>query len=107
MATVRVEFINVTQNDPPISNGPDNVISRRVGSAVELTASATATVAASRPVVPPTANGVRLTALDGDAFATWGVDPTATVANGFLLLTGRPEVLDAKVGDLYSFITRT
>ena len=46
----------------------------------------------------------RLTALDANIIASWGVDPTAAVGEGLLVLTGQVEVMKVADGDLLSFI---
>lgn len=103
MSTMRVEFITLGTGELYDKAGP-NIINGQVGTPQSVSVTITATVPASRPVVPAGTEYVRLTALDANIIASWGADPTAAVGEGLLVLTGQVEVMKVTDGDLLSFI---
>lgn len=107
MVAVRVEFIKVKKSNNELSTAVDNVISGRSDPSQDVTVTSTVTVAASRPSVPSTCDAVRLTAVGGNIYAEWGVDPTATATSGIRLVADQPEVIAMKRNDKMSFLLAT
>ena len=101
MASVRIEFVRVVQNNPPISNGPDNVI-QDVLLAQDITTTGTAQASSACPVG---ANAVRVTAIGGAAY----VNPrtVATAIDSLRHADGQTEVYAAQQGKTVSVMTAT
>ena len=101
MASVRIEFVRVVQNNPPISNGPDNVI-QDVLLAQDITTTGTAQASSACPVG---ANAVRITAIGGAAY----INPrtTATATDSIRIGQDTSEVLSMQQGKTVSVMTAT
>lgn len=91
MATVRVEYLKVVQNDTYV-NGPDNVISEVL--AAHDSAAITGTAAYTGTASPTGTNAVRVTAIGGNAYVkTKSAAATeCTATNSVRLVADRPEV---------------
>lgn len=103
MSTMRVEFIKLGTGELYDKAGP-NIINGLVGTPQSVSVTISATAPASRPVVPAGTEYARLTALDANIIASWGVDPTAAIGEGLLVLSGQVEVMKVADADLLSFI---
>lgn len=103
MSTMRVEFIKLGTGELYDKAGP-NIINGMVGTPLNIAVTITATVPASRPVVPVGTEYARLTALDANIIASWGANPTAAIGEGLLMLSGQVEVMKVADADLLSFI---
>lgn len=106
MSKVRIEYMRLGDERNDYARGS---IVKVHPSAVTIEVSSSATVAASRPVVPAVEVGhattvVRLTALDGFVSVSWGADPTAAPGSGILLVPCTPQSISVTVGQLLSFI---
>lgn len=99
----RVEFVRLRQ-PPDHLSAPLGVLSAVYGAATLLTVSGTATVAGTRPVAPAGAQYARITAIGGNAVVSWGADPTATQANGVVILENGVELVPVTEGHLVSLI---
>lgn len=103
MATVRLEFLNVsTITWNSVQNQP--LIRGLVGTPQDITVTGTATTSGSRPVVPDACYFARVTAFDAAVIVAWGDDPTAAVGSGLVIAAGRSEQIPVVPGNKLSFI---
>lgn len=110
MAKVRVEFITLGESES--KDAAPNVLVGMIGSGVTLDVTSTATTAGNRPTAPAFAGNVktgevmyaRVSGVTGAVVVAWGTNPTATQANGVLVMEGSIELIPVEAGQRLSFI---
>jgi hypothetical protein len=102
MASIRIEFLKVAQNDAPFSNGADNVISE-VLLAEDFTISGSAALNAN--AAPLGTQAARITSIGGVAYVN--NKGTATATKSIRLADGKDVIVDMRATKKISAMTGT